>query len=156
MLQPVSYGAVKDLKIMAFGEDGKPCYEGKSPSGHIWWDVCNCADCQEDDAFEEDHSKRKIKSSQQKLKERYDAGDPEVDLLGEPSRKFDYYVLYPRTKKQSLPFPSPCKEKHNQNQKPPLIPYYQKVLPQLLECQPLPVDQTHIQKVLPCCMFDQA
>ena len=67
------------------------------------------------------------KSSQQKLKERYEAGDPEVDLLGEPSRKFDYYALYPRTKKQISP--SSSKEDHNQNQKPSLIPYYQKTLP---------------------------
>ena len=35
MLQLVSYVC----------EDGKPCYEGKSPSGHIWWDICNCVDC---------------------------------------------------------------------------------------------------------------
>ena len=43
--------------------------------------------------------KERKKSFKQKLKERYEAGDPEVDLLGEPSGKFDYYVLYPRTKK---------------------------------------------------------
>ena len=49
------------LKIMAFQEDGKPCYEGKSSSGHIWWDICNCADCQEEEAFEEDYSRRKKK-----------------------------------------------------------------------------------------------
>jgi len=35
------------------------------------------------------------KSIQQQLKERYEAGDPRVGLLGEPSGKFDYYVLYP-------------------------------------------------------------
>lgn len=28
---------------------------------------------------------------QQKFRERYEAGDPEVDLLGVPSGKFDYY-----------------------------------------------------------------
>ena len=33
------------LKIQGFREDGKPCYEGKSSTGHIWWDVCNCIDC---------------------------------------------------------------------------------------------------------------
>ena len=60
------------------------------------------------------YSKRKKKSSQQKLKERYEAGDPEVDLLGEPSGKFDYYVLYPRTKKQISPFSA--KKDHNQKQ----------------------------------------
>ena len=35
MLQPVSYVCEDGLKIKAFREDGKPCYEGKSPSGHI-------------------------------------------------------------------------------------------------------------------------
>ena len=61
MLQPVSYVSEGGLKIMGFWEDGKPCYEGKSPSGHIWWDICDCADCQEDKTFEEDHSRRKKK-----------------------------------------------------------------------------------------------
>ncbi|GAA0148606.1 hypothetical protein LIER_07998 [Lithospermum erythrorhizon] len=38
-------------------------------------------------------------SMQQKLKERYEAGDLEVDLFGEPSgRDFEYYVLYSRLK----------------------------------------------------------
>jgi len=83
MLQPVSYVCENDLKIKVFQEDGKPCYEGKSPSGHIWWDICDCDDCQEKEAFEEDHSRRKKKSSLQILKERYEAGDPEVDLLGD-------------------------------------------------------------------------
>ena len=84
----------------------------------------------------------------------YEVGDPEVDLLGEPSGKFDYYVLYPRTKKQISP--SSSKEDHNQNQKPPLIPYYQKVLPQTLKCQPLPTKSTQISEFSPCYMFDQA
>ena len=87
-------------------------------------------------------SRKRKKSSQQKLKERYDAGDPEVDLLGEPSGRFDYYVLYPRSKKQISP--SPSKKDHNQNQKPPLIPYYQKAFPQALKCQPLPIKPTQI------------
>ncbi|KAK4583122.1 hypothetical protein RGQ29_026064 [Quercus rubra] len=95
MLQPVSYASEDGLQIKAFREDGKPCYEGKSPSGHIWWDVCDCVDCQKEESFEEDWPKRKKKSSQQKLKERYEAGDPEVDLLGEPSGKFDYYNFPP-------------------------------------------------------------
>ena len=100
MLQPVSYVCENGLKIKAFREDGKPCFEGKSHSGHIWWDICNCANCPEEEAFEEDHFRRKKKSSQQMLKERYEVGDLEVDLLREPSGKFDYYVLYPRTKKK--------------------------------------------------------
>ena len=117
MLQPVSYVSEDGLQIKAFREDGKPCYEGKSPSNHIWWDVCDCVDCQKEESFEEEWPKRKKNSLQQKLKERYEAGDPEVDLLGEPSGRFDYYVLYPRSKKQISPPPS--KKDHNQNQKPP-------------------------------------
>ena len=124
MLQPVSYVGESGLKIKAFKEDGKPCYEGKSPSGHIWWDICDCAICQEEEVFEEDHSRRKKKSSQQILKKRYEAGDLEVNLLGELSRKFDYYVLYPKTRKQKTPPSLPCKKDHDQNLKPPLIPYY--------------------------------
>jgi len=107
MLQPVSYVKEDGLKIQGFREDGKPCYEGKSSTGHIWWDVCDCIDCQEEETFEADPLQRKKKSFQQKLKERYEAGDPEVDLLGEPSGKFDYYVLYPRARKRT-PTPYIC------------------------------------------------
>jgi hypothetical protein len=42
-------------------------------------------------------SKRK-KTSQQELQERYEVGDPEVDLLGEPLEKFDSYVIYSKSK----------------------------------------------------------
>ena len=156
MLQPVSYVGEDGLQIKAFREDGKPCYEGKSPSSHIGWDIYDCVDYQEEEVFEEDYSRRKKKSPQQKLKERYEVGDPEVDLLGEPFGKFDYYVLYSRTKKQTSPSPSSCKENHDQNQKSPLIPYYQKVLPQSSKCQPLPTGQTQTQDSSPCYMFDQA
>ena len=65
------------------------------------------------------------------LKERYEVGDPEVDLLGEPSGKFEYYVLYPRTRKQKTLLTPSCAENYDQNLKPPLIPYYQKVLFQI-------------------------
>ena len=104
MLQLVSYDCEDGLKIKAFREDGKPCYEGKTASSHIWWDACDCADCQEEEVFKQDYSRRKKKSSQRILKERYEAGDPEVDLLGEPFGRFDYYVLYLRTRKKILPF----------------------------------------------------
>ena len=145
----MSYVCEDGLKINAFCEDGKPCYEGKSPSGHIWWDICNSVKCRKEETLEEDYSRRqKKKSTQQILKEGYQAGDPEVDLLGELSGKFDYYVLYPRTRKQKFsPFPSckdpKSKEDHDQNLKPPLIPYYQKVLPRIVRCQPFPTSQTH-------------
>ena len=132
MLQLVSYVAKKGLVIKALCEDGKPCYEGKSSSGHIWWDICDCDECKEEliDDDNQPRRRKKKKSLHQSLKERYEAGDPEVDLLGEPYGKFDYYVFYPRTKKQkpqsSLP---PCKEPEpkqdsNHESKPPLIPYY--------------------------------
>ena len=67
MLQPVSYVSEDGLQIRGFGEDGKPCYEGKSPSGHIWWDVCDCVDCQKE-SLKEDRPKRKKKTSQQSSK----------------------------------------------------------------------------------------
>ncbi|KAL0010227.1 hypothetical protein SO802_005335, partial [Lithocarpus litseifolius] len=34
MLQPISYAFEKGLTIKGFHEDGKPCYEGRSPSSH--------------------------------------------------------------------------------------------------------------------------
>ena len=130
MLQPVSYVCEDGLKIKAFCEDGKPCYEGKSSSCHLWWDIYDCVKCRKEEALEEDYSRRRMKkSTQQILKERYEASDPKVDLLGESFGKFDYYVLYPRTKKQKNPHFPPCKETRfkevqDQNLKPPLIPYY--------------------------------
>ena len=131
----MSYVCEDGLKINVFHEDGKPCYEGKSPSSHIWWDICDYAECRKEETLKEDHSRRrKKKSTQQILKERYEVGDPKVNLLGEPFTKFDYSVLYPRSRKQKIPPSPPCKETkskedHDQNPKPPLIPYYQKVLP---------------------------
>ncbi|KAK9991732.1 hypothetical protein SO802_026717 [Lithocarpus litseifolius] len=61
MLQPVSYVCEDGLKINAFCEDGKPGYEGKSPSGHIWWDICDCAECRKEETLKEDHSRRRKK-----------------------------------------------------------------------------------------------
>lgn len=75
----------------------QPVFQGKTESGHISWDVCDCDECYEDNMFEEEKPKKK-KTTQQKLRERYERGDPEVYLLGEPSGKFYYYVLYPREK----------------------------------------------------------
>ncbi|KAI3824590.1 hypothetical protein L1987_06053 [Smallanthus sonchifolius] len=60
------------------------------------YDVCNCKTCLEEAdrvEYDEDVPKKK-KGSQKSLKKRYEAGDPRVGLLGEPSGKFDYYVLY--------------------------------------------------------------
>nr|GEY42030.1 putative zinc finger, CCHC-type [Tanacetum cinerariifolium] len=65
---------------------------------HIWLDVCNCESWLDEAAKIDDDEDlpRKRESSQQKLKRRYEKGDPIVGLLGEPSEKFDYYVLYPK------------------------------------------------------------
>ena len=102
MLQPISYAFEKGLTIKGFYEDGKPCYEGRSPSNHIWWDICDYVECRKEETHDDDYSRRrKKKSTQQILKERYEAGELEVDLLRELSRKFDYYVLYPRTRNQN-------------------------------------------------------
>jgi len=98
------------LKIKASREDERPCYEGKSRSGHIWWDICDCDACKEVIIYDDDQPRRRKKNlSQQHLKERYEASDPEVDLLGESLGKFHFYVSYPRTRKQKPKFP-PNKE----------------------------------------------
>ncbi|KAI3821320.1 hypothetical protein L1987_08885 [Smallanthus sonchifolius] len=60
------------------------------------YDVCNCKTCLEEAVrveYDEDVPKKK-KGSQKSVKKRYETGDPSVGLLGEPSGKFDYYVLY--------------------------------------------------------------
>lgn len=53
------------------------------------------------------------RAAQDKLRERYEKGDPEVDLLGEPTGKFEYYVLYSKRK-------APVAETTTQTQTPPL------------------------------------
>nr|GEV29657.1 putative zinc finger, CCHC-type [Tanacetum cinerariifolium] len=72
---------------------------------------------------------KKRKSSQQNLKRRYEKGDPTVGLLVEPSVKFDYYVLYPKTKPSQPPSP-PHKASSTSTSPPPLklSPYSQKAL----------------------------
>nr|GFB36148.1 zinc finger, CCHC-type, viral movement protein [Tanacetum cinerariifolium] len=47
---------------------------------HIWWDVCNCESCLDEAAKIDDDEDlpKKRKSSQQKLKRRYEKGDPTV------------------------------------------------------------------------------
>ncbi|KAJ0888866.1 putative viral movement protein [Helianthus annuus] len=76
---------------------------------HFPFDVCDCQECL-DEAYEleykEETKRKKKKGSQNALKKRYEAGDPNVGLLGEPSTKFDYYVLYGDSKpkpKQTQP-----------------------------------------------------
>nr|GFD40508.1 putative zinc finger, CCHC-type [Tanacetum cinerariifolium] len=84
--------------------DQEPAQEIK----HIWRYVCNCEGCLDNAAKIDDDDEdlpKKCKSSQQKLKRRYEKGDPTVGFVREPSRKFDYYVLY--TKAEPTQPPSP-------------------------------------------------
>nr|GEU30014.1 putative zinc finger, CCHC-type [Tanacetum cinerariifolium] len=95
--------------------DQEPAQEVK----HIWYDVCNCESCLDEAAKvddDEDLSKKR-KSSQQKLKRMYEKGDPIVGLLGEPLRKFDYYVMYQKVE-PSQP-PSPLHNPPSSPHKPP-------------------------------------
>ncbi|VVB08875.1 unnamed protein product [Arabis nemorensis] len=66
------------------------------------------------DSDEDDIPKRrkqKKKSSQQTLKERYELGDPEVGLLGEPNgNNFEYYVLYSNKSAPTTPEPEDVKD----------------------------------------------
>ncbi|GJZ87937.1 putative zinc finger, CCHC-type containing protein [Tanacetum coccineum] len=62
-----------------------PEFEPAQEVKHIWWDVCNCESCLDEAAKIDDDEDlpKKRKSSQQKLKRRYEKGDPAVGLLGE-------------------------------------------------------------------------
>ncbi|GKA27100.1 putative reverse transcriptase domain, viral movement protein [Tanacetum coccineum] len=113
--------------------DQEPAQEIK----HIWWDVCNCKSCLDEAIKNDDDDEdlpNKQKSSQQKLKRRYEKGDPTVGLLGESSGKFDYYVLYPKAE-LSQPLSPPHKTPPSPHKPPPtsppppkLSPYNQKAL----------------------------
>ncbi|GJZ51938.1 putative zinc finger, CCHC-type containing protein [Tanacetum coccineum] len=99
--------------------DQEPAQEVK----HIWWDVCNCESCLDEAAKIDDDNEdlpKKRKSSQQKLKRRNEKSDPIVGLLGEPSGKFDYYVLYPKAEPSQPPSP-PHKTPRSPHKTPPTI-----------------------------------
>ncbi|KAK1432020.1 hypothetical protein QVD17_08893 [Tagetes erecta] len=85
--------------------------EAPAQTSHNPFDICDCQDCLDEAyklEYEEEDNQRKKKGSQFTLKQRYEAGDPTVGLLGEPSGKFDYYVLYGDSKpKPKPPKPSP-------------------------------------------------
>nr|GEU46858.1 hypothetical protein [Tanacetum cinerariifolium] len=116
--------------------DQKPAQEVK----HIWWDVFNCESCLDEAAKIDDDEDlpRKRKSSQQKLKRRYEKGDPTVGLLREPSGKFDYYVLYPKAEPNQPPSPRQPPSPHKPPSPPPhkLSPYNQKALSILYQDSP--------------------
>ncbi|GJR02305.1 hypothetical protein Tco_0525289 [Tanacetum coccineum] len=112
--------------------DQEPAQEVK----HIWWDVYNCEIFLDEAAKIDDDEDllKKRKSSQQKLKRRYEKGDPSVGLLGQPSGKIDYYVLYPKAEPSQPPSPPhktpPSPYKPPPTSPPPskLSPYNQKAL----------------------------
>ena len=60
----------------------------------------------------------KRQSSQQRLRARYEAGDPTVDLLGESFGAFDYFVEYNSSKNQ-IPDESPNTPPDEPPQAPP-------------------------------------
>ena len=120
MLQPVSYVCENGLKIKAF-EKMESLVMKVNHLLVTYGGIFVIVLIAEKKFLKKIIQEERKKSFQQILKERYEAGDPEVDLLGELSGKFDYYVLYPRTRKQKIPAP-PCKKYHVQNPKPPLIP----------------------------------
>ncbi|ESQ39483.1 hypothetical protein EUTSA_v10001272mg [Eutrema salsugineum] len=84
------------VPINKYNAAGDPIYTFSDETGHKFFDVCDCDYCLMSSSDEEEKPRRrKKKSSQQILKERYESGDPEVGLLGEPTGKeFEYYVLY--------------------------------------------------------------
>ncbi|KAK1431442.1 hypothetical protein QVD17_07901 [Tagetes erecta] len=96
--------------------DSQPV-EAPAQTPHNPFDVCDCQDCLDEAdklEYEEEDNQRNKKGSQFTLKQRYEAGDPTVGLLGEPSGKFDYYVLYGDSKPKPPPPlkhpPTPPKE----------------------------------------------
>nr|GEX51999.1 putative zinc finger, CCHC-type [Tanacetum cinerariifolium] len=125
---------------------------------HIWWDVCNCESCLDEAAKINDDAEdlpRKRKSSQQILKRRYEKGDPTVGLLGEPSGKFDYYVLYPKAEPNQPPSPSQLPSPHKPRSPPPhkLSPYNQKALSILHQDSPTK-DKEALNQVEPVDVSD--
>ena len=136
----------KNIDILNFQPSGQPVYAFTSSTGHCYWDLdCPCKYCDKrrrrhsfyDD--ENDDRARRKRSSQKSLQRRYENGDPEVDLLGEPSGKFDYYVLYP--KKPSKPVPT-----NSEVSSPPLPP----PKPDLLKDLPPPPKPKQERQVKPC------
>ena len=90
MVQPAQ--APLPVPVESFSKDGRPVYSF-SQDNHVFWDICNCESCCNED-LEPDSPKQKRNSSGQKLKVRYNQGDRTIDTLGQPSGKFDYLVNY--------------------------------------------------------------
>ncbi|KAF5785985.1 hypothetical protein HanRHA438_Chr10g0447441 [Helianthus annuus] len=83
---------------------------------HFPFDVCDCQECLDEAnelQYKEENKNKKKKGSQNALKKRYEVGDPNIGLFGEPSGKFDYYVLYGDSK------PKPKQTKPSKPRRPP-------------------------------------
>lgn len=104
------------MKILYFLEDGSPVYQGRDETCHIiWYDVCYCDACEEDQWEDEEKKPKRMSFSQRKHQQRYEADDPIVDLLGEPSGKFDFFVIYGDEPPPKIKTLSPCKPDIHQN-----------------------------------------
>ncbi|CAL9217700.1 unnamed protein product, partial [Arabidopsis halleri] len=98
------YKQLHGVPIKSFDSLGDPVYSFADDTCHKFFDVCDCEKCLMNGSDEEDTPRRKKKSSQQILKERYESGDPQVGLFGEPNgRNFEYYVLYPSNSTPATP-----------------------------------------------------
>ncbi|GJZ14295.1 hypothetical protein Tco_0549525 [Tanacetum coccineum] len=132
---PSPIGAIR-LALTFYGRKGLPAYS------RIALLDTSCLDEAAKINDDEDLPKKR-KSSQQKLKTRYEKGDPTVRLLGEPLGKFDYYVLYPKAEPSqplSPPYktpPSPYKPPPTSPPPPKLSPFNQKVLSILHQDSPV-------------------
>ncbi|KAL5980192.1 hypothetical protein ACLOJK_036659 [Asimina triloba] len=105
----ISYSPMErePLPIQYFSHDGKPIYQATLDNGHKWYDIdYECQGCL-DSIFEDEQPKKARRNINKELQHRYEEGDPTVGLLGEHSGRFDYYVLYPQSRKPSPP-PQAC------------------------------------------------
>lgn len=86
--------------------------------------------------------------------ERYKANDPIVGLLGEPSGRFDYYVIYCDYPSKPTAEVSSCSPPPPPKKLQPLDPYYQKAIKYLSKPKNNPpVIKPVILEPLPCYMF---
>lgn len=93
------------------------------------------------------------------MRERFENNDPIVGLLGEPSGKFDYCVIYGESKLTPIAEVSSCKppppDPESSHPKPHIIPpYYQKAIKALSKTKKPPTVTSVIPEPIPCCMFE--
>ncbi|GJX37233.1 hypothetical protein Tco_0250536 [Tanacetum coccineum] len=146
----IHFGAIR-LALTFHGRKGLPAYSRIALLDTSCLDKATKIDDDED-------LPKKRKSSQQKLKRKYEKGNPTVRLLGEPSGKFDYYALYLKAEPSQPPSP-PHKTPPSPHKTPPTItsppppklsPYNQKALSILHQDSPVfPITKD------PSCSYSQ-